>query len=90
MGQNPQEAYANILTAFYGRNKTDGNTASEDKAKATLIDNITKGEAYLTSQKVVFSRGELLGVGDLALANIKSLNEYLNQLRALVPAKEKE
>jgi len=46
MGRSPQEAYSNILTAFYGR---DGN---KDKAKSELLDRILRGEAYLAEKKI--------------------------------------
>jgi hypothetical protein len=88
MGASPQEAYDNIIKAFYGRDKTNGSKPDEAKAKAELMDKIQKGEMYLTSQKVYFDRAELLGIADIEKANIKNLNEYLNQLRALVPAKQ--
>lgn len=88
MGASAEEAYANIVKAFYGRGKSSDVKADDAKAKSDLIAKVTKGEEYLKEQKIYFDRTELLGVADFEKTTIANLNNYLNQLRALVPAKK--
>jgi len=84
MGHSPQEAYSNILTAFYGVN------GNKDKAKSELLDRILRGEAYLAEKKIdgfgvekrkVASREKHLGFADPELATIENMEAYLQHLR---------
>ncbi len=84
MGKNPQECYANILNAFYGR-KGKGNSG-----KAELITLVLKGEAYLAEHKIDKfdtdkrrdnSRIKHLGTPELELSNMPKLQEYVQHLR---------
>jgi hypothetical protein len=85
MGKTPEEAYANILKAFYGREK-NGNAGKQE-----LIDRILKGEAYLAEKKIdnfdttkrkENSRVAHLSSPDLGLNSMAVLQEYYDHLIA--------
>jgi len=93
MGGNPQEAYQNILTSFYGRN------GDKDKAKSEIINLVLKGETYLSDKKIdgfevekrkINSRELHVLFPDLAKASIEDLEKYLQHLRLKAKSGQKE
>ena len=83
MGKSPEQAYQNILSAFYGKN------GQKSKAKQELITRILNGEAYLaekkidnfnTNKRVLNSRKKHLGFEDPELAGLPELQGYLQHL----------
>ena len=91
MGANGQEAYENLVKAFY----SDNGDAQDTKDK--LVTNCLKGEAYLSENKVdgwevdkrkTSSRKKHILFEDISKASISNLEAYLQHLR--IKAKEKK
>ncbi|PIP32065.1 hypothetical protein COX24_00215 [bacterium (Candidatus Gribaldobacteria) CG23_combo_of_CG06-09_8_20_14_all_37_87_8] len=87
MGENEQEAYQNLVKAFYGNGQPS--IATNGRARESLLDRIRKGESYLAEKKIdnfdtelriVNSRKKHCGVEDLEKAEVDSLEAYLQHL----------
>jgi hypothetical protein len=87
MGNSPEEAYQNILAAFYARGQEE---AAADKAKEELVRRILTGESYLAENKIDNfdvparrgkSRNKHLGTETLELASLDVLQAYLGHLK---------
>ena len=87
MGENEQEAYQNLVKAFYGNGQPS--IATNGRARESLLDRIRKGESYLAEKKIdnfdtelriVNSRKKHCGVEDLEKAEVDGLEAYLQHL----------
>jgi hypothetical protein len=84
MGRNADEAYENLIKAFYSGN------GNKQQTQETLITACLRGEAYLsdnkidnfdTEKRVMASRKKHLNFQDISKASIINLEAYLQHLR---------